>query len=1176
MPGDKEPPKGYVRVTFKIDDKHKGGVFEDKDGKKVTELHYDVIKGLKSDNLPHPIIWEDGKDDQGKPKVKEANRYYITPDQGKTFKDWDNEKWLNKETLINRDYTFTAYFDWSGLTSSGLVRTEAFKGVDGKWVNNFAPTIDDLKKQLVWKEKDEVKKIPEGTDIQLVYKDDAGKETALNSDEDIYNLVKEMNVEDKDQTVRVLNIVAKVKFKDGKAVQELPIPITVYKNVYEALNKEGDKPIYLTDAEGKEAKDGGLKDILKDNTDNRYIKVTVKPNKDFDNKDNKVYYVNPNAWVEIPKVESTGDSRFTNWTADIADYNEESKANGVFDFGKRHKFTKDTVITPVGADDVVEQEKGKDKPDVPKTYVKVIVKTTDKATDETKFEKTFWVNPKADVTINVTNPKGKKVEADATKPGTVGYQMDFAKWQSEEDTPRTWGDKIVGKFEKDTTIVAKYSVEFEKIKDLTPKTDTVPTPQGKTPTVDQIKEKITPPEGKTIKEVKIVKDPDVNTPGDSKVQVIVEYTDGSSVGTDDNPIEVPVKVHEPIVKGNPDGSKPKDALANYVKVIFKAGEGGKLDKTLTGNFTYYVSPEVEVDMTKAANAITATPSTGYAANGAKWINEDGKNLKDTFTKDETIFKLNFVKSKDIVEKTDDSVKKPEGYVTVKFTAGENGEVVGGNKTYFVNPDANIKLVDKDKATGATNELVVPEAKANDNYSFKGWAEKIDYTNPIKGDREYVAKFTKNDITLTYDAGGGKGTVPSVQKTSHGGTVILAKADGLTKADAVFAGWKLDGEEKIYQPGDSVKLEKARTATAQWKPVEHKVDFDTQGGTPVPSSQEVQYGGKLFKDKVTDPKKDGFVFLGWKEKGKENEEAFFNLDSKIVEDKTLVAQWEKAVQPIDEKTTVDQEKFIKVTFKQGDHGKLKLADAEQEKPVIYKVAKTDSFEDAVKHGLVVPGIAPAKYYKAKEANGGWDQALALNKQDITFIAQYEYESNVIPVDPTKPNEELKKDMPDGMVLVDFKVPEDKAFMTGDTKFYVKKSELVNIEAPVVHPLTLENGQVNNYEFKGWKLITDGTEKVSFTKDTTIDDSPAEKPDIRIRNPRPKAKMIFIQELTADAKGYLEVIRDGNTTTIEASKRGKRFVFNLSSLEGGCVKANDLIKFYAEKDGIRSDVREYRVR
>ena len=1149
-------PDGYVRVTFKIDDKHKGGVFKDKDGKEVTELHYDVIKGLKSNNLPHPIIWEGGK-------VKEANRYYITPDQGKTFKEWNNDKWLNAETEINKNYTFTAYFDWSGMStkSTGLVRTEAFKDPDNKWTNDFAPKLFDLKEQLVWKEGDEVKPIPDGTDIKFVYKDDAGQETVLTKDEDIYNLVKELNEKDAKQTVRVLNIVAKVTFKGGKTAQELPVPITVYKNRYEALNENWEKPKYLSDAEGKEAKDGGLKDVT-----GNYVKVTVSPTGDMEAKDNKVYYVNPKAWVEIPQVKADGSSTFINWTADQVNQNDDGKEKGKFDFAKRHMFTKDTIITPVGAADVVEQEKGKEKPDVPKTYVKVIVKTTDKATDETAFERTFWVNPKADVTIDVTNPTGKTVAADATKPGTVGYKMDFFNWKSEETTPRTWKDKIVGKFEKETTIVAKYSVEFEKIKDLTPKTDTVPTPQGKTPTVEEITKKITPPAGKTIKEVKIVKNPDVSKPGDSNVQVIVEYTDGSSVGTNDKPLEIPVKVHEPIVKANPDGSKPESALDNYVKVIFTAGTGGKLDKTLTGSFTYYVSPEVEVDLNATANAITATPFTGYTANGAKWENEDGKNLKDTFKKDETVFKLNLVKSKDIVEKIDDSVKKPEGYVTVKFIAEDNGQVVGGNKTYFVNPDANIKLVEK-ATEGATNELVVPQVKANDNYSFKGWVEPID-SNFIKGDQEHVAKFEKNDVTLTYDAGEGKGTVPPAKTAAYGATVRLANADGLTKDNSVFAGWKIDNA--TYQPGQEVTLNGNTTATAQWKPSKHTVTFNTMGGTDV-ASQEVAHGNTATNPQA--PKLDGKVFMGWKENV--SDENYFNFTTPITANKTLIAIWQDSVQKIDENATVEGE-FIKVTFKQGAHGQLVPDKDKQDtkaETVTYKVAKNLSFDQAVKQGMKVPGIQPAQYFKAKTDKAGWDKALELNKQDITFTAQYDLVSDLIPVD-TKGNtpeeiEKLKQDKPEGTVVVDFKIADpNKTLLDGITFYYVKKDAVVTIDSPAVMAKT------EDYTFDGWKNAVFENDKFtgSFSEDTTITDTITNIVGMTVRFPVAGQNRMDVLAIPDDETGKLQVIRAGNTynfgVTTYTRRRKTQKMFNLSGLPGGCIQSGDMIKYWTEKNGQRS--------
>lgn len=1188
-------PDGYVRVTFKIDDKNKGGVFKDKDGKEVTELHYDVIKGLKSDLLPKPIIWEGGKDDKGNEKKKEANRYYITPDQGKSFKGWDNDKWLNAQTEINRNYTFTAYFDWSGMSTSskGLVRTEAYTDPNGKWTNAFAPKLADLKAQLVWKEGNEVKPIPADTKIEFVYKDEGGQEKVLTTDEELFNLVKEMKAEDKDQTVRVLNIVAKVTFKNGdaKKPQELPIPITVYKNRYEALNEKGDKPIYLTEAEGKEAKDGGLKDILKDNTENRYIKVTIKPNKDFDNKDNKVYYVNPNAWVDIPKVESTGDSRFTNWTADIADYNEESKENGIFDFAKRHKFTKDTIITPVGADDVVEQEKGKDKPDVPKSYVKVIVKTTDKATTETAFERTFWVNPKENVTIDVKNPTGKtnqEIEvksklADGTELSLGKKKVNylFKEWQivktgaaddQLQDVKPARVNLASQKYtDKVTVIEAAYKNEIQAEKPVAPlKTTKLDTPEGKEITDEILKGKITPQEGKEIASIEVISKPDGKTPGNEPAKVIVKYKDGTTQGTNDKPVVVPVEVHKNIIPEAPGGQRPKDAMANYVKVTFTAGEGGKLDKTLTGNFTYYVSPEVEVDMTATADAIGKIPATGYIKDGGKWVNKDNKALKGTFADKETVFKYDFFKSDDIIEKTNDNVKKPKGYVTVIFRADTNGKLEGNivEKTYFVNPYADIKLkVLGENETAGQKELAVPKTVPEANYSFKGWVEPID-DKPIKGDQEHVAKFEKNGVKLTYDAGGGKGTVPPVQTADYGGTVRLANADGLKKDNSVFAGWKIGND--VYKEGQEVTLNGETKAVAQWELVKHKVDFDTQGGSNV-ASQEVEHGKTATNPEA--PKLDGKVFMGWKENA--SDENYFNFSTPITANKTLIAIWQDSVQKIDENTKVEGE-FIKVIFLQGAHGELvpdKDKQDEKTKTVIYKVAKDLTFNQAVQGGLKVPGIQPAQYFKVKEENSGWDKALKLKGKETTFTAQYELVSDLIPVDTKDKTpeeiEKLKQDKPEGTVVVDFKIADpNNALLDGTTFYYVKKDAVVTIDSPAVM------AKIEDYTFDGWKNAVFENDKFtgSFNEDTTITDTVTNIVGMTVRFPVAGQNRMDVLAIPDDETGKLQVIRGGNTydfgVTTYTRRRKIHKIFNLSGLPGGCIQSGDMIKYWTEKNGQRS--------
>ena len=1175
VPGNVDPPEGYVRVTFKAD---KGGSFgKDAEGKDITELNYDVIKGLKSDLLPVPKELEEGKE-------KEADKYYITPDEGKKFTKWDKSPLLNKNTIINEDHTFTAYFEWSGLTATGLVRTEAFKDPNGTWTNNFAPKIEDLKKQLEWREKDQVKDLPAGTEIKFFYKDENEVEKELKTDEDVFKLVNEQKKADKDQLVRTVNIKAKVTFTDGKDPQELDIPITVYKNVYEALNKEGHKPLFLTEAEGKKAEEGGLKDVTGD-----YVMVTIKASKDFNAKDDKIYYVNKNAWVEIPEVKTEGSSTFVNWTADMAAQNEGQAENGIFDFGKRHKFTEDTVISPSDANDVVEQKQGEDKPKVPDTFVKVIVKTTDKAT--TELTQTFWVNPTKEVTIPVTEPTGKTdQEVDIPKLGKKKVNYVFNEWQKvktgetddslAEVKPAEKIDLVKNKYtEKVTVIEAAYKKSIQAEPIVNPlKTTKLDTPQGKEITNDDLIKQITPQEGKKIESIEVISKPDGNTVGNEPAKVIVKYKDGSTQGTNDNPVVIPVEVHKNIIPEAPGGQRPKDALDNYVKVIFKAGTGG----TVSGDLVYYVSPEVEVNMTTQAEAVSKNPSIGYTANGGSWSPE----IKSEKITEEKTYEFNFVKSKDIVEKTDEPNQViPEGYVKVTFKTEDanKGKLEGDKevKIYYVNPKAGIKLkVLEEGQTAGEKELAVPKTLPAKNYVFDKWQEVIDEKNPITNEKEHVAMFQAGQVSLTYEKGGDDvtGDLPAKATAKYGEKVGLAGPGNLAKPNATFAGWKLDEDERIYQPGDQVKLEKSRTATAQWTTSKHKVTFNTMGGTDVPS-QEVVHGEKLAT--VTPPTQKDKVFMGWKEEGKDE---FFKFDTAINEDKTLIAQWQDPVQKIDENATVEDQ-FIKVTFLKGARGTLKEGQTENLEKVTYKVAKDLSFADAVQAGLEVPGIVPNKYYKAIDANEGWDKALELNKADIEFTAQYEPEADVIPVDPeVTDEEEIKKDKPDGMVLVTFKVSDDnKFYLVGNAKYYVKKETEVRIPTPVVLEKNIDD------VFKGWQDVNIVNEpldpnttdpnatklqwvKQSFSEDTVISDQGVTELKLVIDIPRAGEKIVYIKELSNGATGKLEVISGSGSKTYDNKtykRRGKTSnVFKLDS----SVQSGDILKYWAEDGSRRSLPRE----
>ena len=336
VPKDEKTPEGYVRVTFKASE---GGSFgTDKDGNPIKEINYDVLKGLKSVLLPVPQELENGKQ-------PDENKYYLTPEEGKSFIKWDKESLLPPGREINENHTFTAQFDWSDLVTKGVATTESFKAPDGTWINNFVPTLDELKAaiQLQSKDKTKITKLPEGATVKFV--DDQGNE--VNTQDDLYKLVKEEP--DSNELVRTVKLKAKVKFEGREKIEEIELPIRVYKNRYDA--PPGAMPGFLKQAT---APHGDLAKLL---DGKNYVKVTVKPSSRLGNLPPKSYWVNPKAWVEIPEIAVSDKDKtasgFKHWSANKAAQNEGQAKLGNYDFMKRHKFTEDTVITPVFVEKVV-------------------------------------------------------------------------------------------------------------------------------------------------------------------------------------------------------------------------------------------------------------------------------------------------------------------------------------------------------------------------------------------------------------------------------------------------------------------------------------------------------------------------------------------------------------------------------------------------------------------------------------------------------------------------------------------------------------------------------------------------------------------------------------------------------------------------------------------------------
>lgn len=204
-----------------------------------------------------------------------------------------------------------------------------------------------------------------------------------------------------------------------------------------------------------------------------------------------------------------------------------------------------------------------------------------------------------------------------------------------------------------------------------------------------------------------------------------------------------------------------EAKEGWTKVTLESGDKGQFTKTTNveggqtkteefDELVYYVDPEREVTIpAPVVKATVGNTFTGF-----------DKPLTGTF-KEETTINAKYLSTSDVIEdKTpDDDTEKPEGYVTVKFDAGQNGSFAPNSITkYFVNPEKNV-------------EIGAPGIDPNKNFVFTGF---------FNGDEEHSSaakKYTK-DITYTakYEDKSDESIIPGDQ-AKPGGWVTISFSAG---------------------------------------------------------------------------------------------------------------------------------------------------------------------------------------------------------------------------------------------------------------------------------------------------------------------------------------------------------------------------------------------------------------
>ena len=190
--------------------------------------------------------------------------------------------------------------------------------------------------------------------------------------------------------------------------------------------------------------------------------------------------------------------------------------------------------------------------------------------------------------------------------------------------------------------------------------------------------------------------------------------------------------------------------------------------------------------------------------------------------------------------------------TYSITYDLNGGTASGNPTSYTVESATITLNQPTK-TG---------------YTFTGWSgtdltgeDNLTVTIPAGsiGNRSYIAHWSLNTYSITYDLDGGTALGNPDFYTVESSAITLNEP---TKAGYVFTGWSgtdLVGEDNLTVtiPAGSIG---DRRYTAHWSLNTYSITYDLDGGTAFgnPDSYTVESAAITLNE----PTKAGYVFTGW--------------------------------------------------------------------------------------------------------------------------------------------------------------------------------------------------------------------------------------------------------------------------------------------------------------------------
>ena len=272
----------------------------------------------------------------------------------------------------------------------------------------------------------------------------------------------------------------------------------------------------------------------------------------------------------------------------------------------------------------------------------------------------------------------------------------------------------------------------------------------------------------------------------------------------------------------------------------------------------------------------------------------------------------------------------------------------------------------DKAIGKGTKATEPtDDPTRTGYTFDGWyttsgcTTEFDFDTKITKDTTIYAKWTENDVTITYTTdGNGKvkvganeakatdtETVKAVNGTAVGATPVANTGYHFTKWEKVsgtaFEAKDVDGTtKKLTPPKAASGIYEASTYKAFFSKNEYVVDYVMNGhGTQV-SDENVLYKEKATEP--TDPTELGYTFEGWYTTDKLTTK--FDFNTEITENTTLYAKW--------------VEDDVTITYTTDGNGKVKVGEKEA------KAEDTETVKAATGKTVGATPVANTGYHFSK--------------------------------------------------------------------------------------------------------------------------------------------------------------------------------------------------------------------